>query len=146
MLQLVWNDSFAKTPSFPSFLTWCPDLATGHSAIDLNIQSFFLLVSRRIYMYINTHIISYVYINRMICAQEDLAKFGYRSEMKVEKFRNGAIFWPHANNLKLSKYGYFTKKGKLKKLPKFITNCLPHERVLKDFFFNFHILNIAKFG
>ncbi len=111
---LLQHVQLLQQNSFLSFLTGCPDLATGHSAIDLNIQSFFLLVSRRIYIYINTHIISYVYINRMIWAQKNLAKFGYRSEMKVEKFRNGAIFWPHANNLKLSKYGYFTKKGKWK--------------------------------
>ncbi len=26
--------------------------------------------------------------------QEDLAKFGYRQEMKVEKFNNPSIFWP----------------------------------------------------
>jgi hypothetical protein len=29
--------------------------------------------------------------------QEELTKFGYRSERKVEKFKNPAIFWRPAN-------------------------------------------------
>jgi hypothetical protein len=28
-------------------------------------------------------------------SQEHLVKFGYRSERKVEPFRNRALFWPH---------------------------------------------------
>jgi hypothetical protein len=38
---------------------------------------------------------------------EDLAKFGYMLERKVEKFRNHAIFWQHTRayclNLSISK-------------------------------------------
>jgi len=65
MLQLVWNDSFAGCAT-----------AAANSAIDLNIQSFFLLVSRRIYIYIyiNTHIISYAYIDRMIRGLRELSQ------------------------------------------------------------------------
>jgi hypothetical protein len=64
--------------------------------------------------------------------QEDLAKFGYRSERKEEKFRNPAIFWQHAltycltlviskiKNKKSSKSGdfepFFPQKNPLYKL------------------------------
>jgi hypothetical protein len=141
MLQLVWNDSFAACATAAAkllpFLSYRMPGFSNRTFSDRLEYPILFSISIQKNIYINTHIISYVYINRMIWAQENLAKFGYRSEMKVEKFRNGAIFWPHANNLKLSKYGYFTKKGKFKKLPKFITNSLPHERVLKIFFSTF---------
>ncbi len=80
--------------------------------------------------------------------QEDLAKFGYRSKRKVEKFRICALFWRHAKvyclNMAISKkknphnvvtLGYFfpQKKGLcisgthigfsfVAKMPKFIKN------------------------
>jgi hypothetical protein len=39
--------------------------------------------------------------------QEELAKFGYMSKRKVEKFKNLAIFWRPAGWNLLSKYGDF---------------------------------------
>jgi hypothetical protein len=45
----------------------------------------------------------------MVTTQEGLAKFGYRSERKVGKFKNPTIFWQLAQTY-LYKYGYFRKK------------------------------------
>jgi hypothetical protein len=46
----------------------------------------------------------------MVTTQEGLAKFGYRSERKVGKFKNPTIFWQLAQTY-LYKYGYFRKKN-----------------------------------
>jgi hypothetical protein len=37
-----------------------------------------------------------------LAPQENLAKFGYKSERKVEKFRNHVIFWPPARTYYLN--------------------------------------------
>ncbi len=36
----------------------------------------------------------------------DLAKFGYRADMKVKKFENPFIFWLYCRNLVISKTNF----------------------------------------
>jgi len=40
-----------------------------------------------------------------IIHERNLAKFGYRSERKVENYNHPAIFWQLARTYELSKYG-----------------------------------------
>jgi hypothetical protein len=52
--------------------------------------------------------------------QEELAKFGYRSEMKVENFKNSAIFWPPVRTYCLKTIVPFQVRHKLNKLNTFL--------------------------
>jgi hypothetical protein len=100
ILQLVWNDSFARcaTAAANSFLPYrMPGFSNRTCSNRLEYPILFSISIQKNNLYIKILILYHMfYISRMIWAQENLAKFGYRSEMKVEKFRNGAIFWPHA--------------------------------------------------
>ncbi len=56
-------------------------------------------------------------ITRVNHPQEELAKFGYRSQRKVENSNNPAIFWPTAVCLNMA----LSEKKKLKNLPNLAT-------------------------